>query len=156
MKEISAFLKDAGAFLGLSPEVVAVALFMLPVAYWRYSYHSKTLEGKGGRNVVRDRLQRHGSYRDAYFLHLRLSLEWLDSKLGASAWSAQSYDFTLRMAFVYPFASLFIIWMFTGQNTSGIERLLRDDASPMLRVLTVALTSALAATYYLLPAKPWE
>ena len=58
---------------------------------------------------------------------LRRGLAWVDKGLGPSAWSAESYEFTLTMAFIYPFASLLIVWIVTGQNTSGISALLPED-----------------------------
>jgi hypothetical protein len=148
MKEIGVFLKDVGTYLGMPAEAVAVLLFLIAIGYWRYGYHRDTLKGLGGRADVRERLEKHGSWREAYFGGLRRGLAWVDGKLGTSAWSAESYDFALRMAFVYPIASLVIIWMFTGQNTSGIEGLLAEDISPMQRVLAVGLTVLSAAMFY--------
>ena len=84
---------------------------------------------------VRERLAAHGGWRKAYFGHLRRALAWVDKGLGPSAWSADSYEFTLTMAFIYPFASLFIVWLVTGQNTSGISALLPEDFALWRRAL---------------------
>ena len=95
-------------------------------------YYQDVLKTGGGLAGVRERLAAHGGWRKAYFGHLRRALAWVDKGLGPSAWSADSYEFTLTMAFIYPFASLFIVWGVTGQNTSGISALLPEDTGALL------------------------
>ncbi len=103
-----------------------------------FKYYQDVLKSPLGLADVRERLTAHGGWRKAYFGHLRRALAWVDKGLGPSAWSADSYDFTLKMAFIYPFASLFIVWLVTGQNTSGISDLLPENLSVWRRALTLA------------------
>ena len=125
-------------------------LLVLPLAlmYFRFKYHQDVLKSPRGLDGVRERLAAHGDWRSAYFSRLRRSLAWVDSKLGSSAWSADSYEFTLNMAFIYPFASLLIIWVATGQNTSGISGLVPGDAPLWKRALFLFGVSASAFFCY--------
>jgi hypothetical protein len=119
--EIYRALEALAKYLGADPIAVGI-LLVLPLAlmYFRFKYHQDVLKSPRGLAGVRERLTLHGNWRSAYFDRLRRVLVWVDCHLGQSAWSADSYAFTLNMAFLYPFASLFIIWIVTGQNTSGI------------------------------------
>ena len=122
MGEFYRALEALGKLLGADPTAVGI-LLVLPLAamYFRFRYHQDVLKSPLGLAGVRERLAAHGNWRSAYFSRLRRALDWVDCHLGSSAWSADSYDFTLSMAFIYPFASLLIIWVATGQNTSGIS-----------------------------------
>ncbi len=108
---------------------VAAILLILPLAllYGRRWHYPDVLKSQLGLARVRKRLAGHGDWRSTYFGKLRSALDRVDRNLGQSAWSADSYEFTLAIAFIYPFVSLFIVWVATGQNTSGISTLLPED-----------------------------
>lgn len=131
-----------GPYLGVIPSVICVLTGLI------FYYYMQTLQGSEGLAGVRERLAHHGEWREAYFAYLRQSLAWVDGKLGASPWGADSYEFTLRMAVIYPFASLLIIWMVTGQNTSGISDLLPENLAVRQRVDAVTAMSLAAVLYY--------
>lgn len=117
---------------------VAAILLILPLAllYGRRWHYPDVLKSQLGLARVRKRLAGHGDWRSTYFGKLRSALDRVDRNLGQSAWSADSYEFTLTMAFIYPFASLFLVWIAIGENTSGIEKLLHNEAPVMERVLS--------------------
>jgi hypothetical protein len=129
-----------GKWLGLDP--TAIVIFLVPalgLIYWRFKYYQDVLKSPLGLAGVRERLAAHGGWRKAYFGHLRRALAWVDQGLGPSAWSTDSYEFTLTMAFIYPFASLFIVWLVTGQNTSGVSMQLPEDLYLWRRALSAIL-----------------
>ena len=128
MGEFYRALEALGKYLGADPMAVGI-LLILPLAlmYFRFKYHQDVLKSPRGLDGVRDRLAVHGDWRSAYFGRLRSALAWVDCQLGPSPWSVDGYEFTLSMAFIYPFASLLIIWVATEQNTSGISGLLPED-----------------------------
>ncbi len=148
MGEFYRVLDALAKYLGADPTAVSI-LLVLPLAlmYFRFKYHQDVLKSPKGLAGVRERLAAHGGWRSAYFGQLRRALAWVDCHLGQSAWSAAGYEFTLNMAFIYPFASLFIIWVATGQNTSGISGLLPGDAPLWNRALFLFGISALAFFY---------
>ena len=105
----------------------------------------------------RERLAAHGGWRSAYFGLLRRALTWVDCQLGPSARSADSYEFTLNMALIYPVASLFIVWVVTAQNTSGISALLPSDLPLSGRAIFVSGVCACAFFYYrFLTSSDWQ
>lgn len=149
MGEIYRALEALAKYLGADPIAVGI-LLVLPLAlmYFRFKYHQDVLKSPRGLAGVRERLAGHGNWRSAYFGSLRRVLTWVDCKLGSSAWSADSYEFTLSMAFIYPFASLLIVWVATGQNTSGISELLPSDLPLSSRALVLAGVCANAFFFY--------
>lgn len=139
-------VEELAKYLGANPTAVGVLLIPpLVIMYYRFKYHQDVLKSPGGLAGVLERLALHG-WRSAYFGRLRRALTWVDCQLGQSAWSADSYEFTLSMAFIYPFASLLIVWVATGQNTSGIFDALREQAPLWQRAFSV--TSICACAYF--------
>ena len=111
-KYLGADLTAVGNLLALS----GVIYLLRYAIYRRFIYYQDVLKTPGGLAGVRERLAAHGNWHSAYFGLLHRRLAWVDCQLGASAWSADSYEFTLRMAFIYPFASLLIVWVATGHS----------------------------------------
>lgn len=128
MGEIYRALEALAKYLGADPIAVGI-LLVLPLAlmYFRFKYHQDVLKSPRGLAGVRERLATHGDWRSAYFGRLRRALAWVDCQLGPSLWSADSYEFTLSMAFIYPFFSLLITWLASGQSTSGVVELLPEQ-----------------------------
>lgn len=58
------------------------------------------------------------------------------------------------MAFIYPFASLFVVWMATGQNTCGITELFPENSSLWSRALALAIMCPAAFFAYRLNKNP--
>jgi hypothetical protein len=140
VKDILKAIEDLGKYLGLDPAATLILLVLpLGLLYWRFRYNKDALLGSRSLARVRESLEVR-DWRSAYFGRLQRVLGWVDGKLGQSAWSADSYEFTLTMAFVYPFASLLIVWVVTGQNTSGIAELLPEQEPAWTRTLFLVIT----------------
>jgi hypothetical protein len=149
VKEILNAIEAFAKWLGVDPTAVIVLLLLpLALAYGRYRYYQDVLKTGGGLAGVRERLAAHGGWRAAYFTHLHRALAWVDKGLGPSPWSAESYDFTLILALIYPFASLSLVCLVTGQNTSGISALLPEDLPSWRRALAAIALCAEAFFAY--------
>ena len=70
---------------------------------------------------------------------------WI-ATLGRRPGARIAYEFTLSMAFIYPFVSLFIVWVATAQDTSGIAVLEIIDLPLWSRAL--ALFGVGASTFF--------
>jgi hypothetical protein len=144
MKEILNAIEALGKYLGLDPAAVGILLVLpLGLLYWRFRYYQNVLGGSRGLTRVRESLE-GGDWRSAYFGRLRRALSWVDCKLGPSPWSADGYSFALTLAFIYPVAAMFIIWLATGQNTSGIAALLQEHQPVWRRILLACSSCAVA------------
>jgi hypothetical protein len=122
-------IRRFGDYWHLDPVAVGILLLLpLGILHTRYRYNKDVLAGSRSLPRLRASLEAR-DWRSAYFGMLQRRLSWVDGKLGQSAWSADSYEFTLTMAFVYPFASLLIVWLVTGRNTSGIADLLPEQVA---------------------------
>jgi hypothetical protein len=115
------------AYLGIPAWVVLLVLGAL-VAVWRlHAHHIKLLEkmGEPGKREEIDKARSRPLVAvDSYRRRLAAVLGWLDARLGPHPWGPGSYDWCLRLAFVYPILGILLIWAITGENTSGIPDLL--------------------------------
>lgn len=143
------WIGDVAAGLGLEGPWAAVATILLvglaSLVFW---HRAAIKKGKGGAldRRLADIHDRNG-WRAAYKAKLRAGLDWLDGTLGAHPWSTGAYDWCLRLALIYPIASLYMFWVITGRNTSGIPRLLPEDVSDLGRVIVLLVLPASTALY---------
>ena len=142
-------LKWIGDFvgsLGLEGPWATVTLLGLIALVGVFFWHRAAIrKGKGPAldRRLADIHDRNG-WRSAYRAKLRSWLDWLDGALGTYPWSTGAYDWALRLALIYPIASLFVFWVITGRNTSGIPGLLLENVSGLGRLAT--LLAVLTAT----------
>lgn len=125
---------------GVPPLLVAVTII-------RFREHQKVLRTSEGRSKIWNRLEKHRQWSMGYFWHMRHTLTWVDSKLGSRLLSGESYDFALRLAFIFPFISLVISWAVSGQNT-GISGMLLKDTEVGHRNLAITALGLSAASFY--------
>ena len=123
--------------------VLAPSLIVAALRFWHYR---QVLRDSEGVAEVRVLLEKHGEWREGYFLRLRRGLAWVDDRLGERTLSGCSYDFSLRMVFVYPIVSLLFVWAITGKNTYGISGLLPEDADAWPRAMAIG-SIGLASTF---------
>ncbi len=110
--------------LGDAGVLVALALFVgIPVLHRQNVKQLEKDKEKGAKGLVEEharvgqRWLHPSSYRDM----LRRALRQVDDLLGQNPWGPNTFDFCLRIAVVYPIAIIFLVWVATGINTSGIS-----------------------------------
>ena len=82
-------------------------------------------------------------------------MDWYNGKLGDDSWSPQTFDFSLRMALIYPLISLFAIWVATGENTSGIDALLPPASAAQRLLALFAIAVSIFSYLQYMRASSW-
>jgi len=146
----------------LGPAGVVIAALALAAIYFVHSNNLQQLkddadepDGKGNKREA-GRANPAVVDKATYQSTLKQALDWVDGRLGSRAWSTRSFEFCLRLALFYPIASLFLIWILTGANTSGMTALL-PAASNNERLLAFLTVAVLFGSYWqLLRASTWK
>jgi hypothetical protein len=129
--ELSKLLKQFFDAIGLGDAFFLVMLMLVVGLWWLHRWNVKQLEEdkKKGSQGLRDEAERVGrpwleptSYRGK----LGSALTRVDRSLGEHPWGPNTFDFCLRLAVVYPLASVLLVWVVTGLNTSGISGFLPE------------------------------
>lgn len=109
-----------------SPALAGLLGLMLFARQWRAN--ARLLErlrpGTPGMNEEIAAAERAGLRAQTYRQTLQAWLDWLSVKLGgAHPFGYGAYDAMFRLAVVYPIVGVLLVWVITGDNTSGVEGL---------------------------------
>jgi len=118
---------------------------------WRWRANARLLErlqpGTRGMAEETQAIEQAALRATGYRERLQSWLDWLSSKLGsAHPWGPGAYERMLTLAVIYPIFGVLVVWVVTGENTSGIPGLLSDIAAAQ-RWLILALLVFAGITY---------
>ncbi|MEL6872948.1 MAG: caspase family protein, partial [Pseudomonadota bacterium] len=128
-----------------------VGLAGLLMFLWRWRTHGRDLmelaaaDGTAQQLADEQKNARRELLRPAtYRQRLQAWLNWLSARLGgAHPWGADAYDAMFKLAVAYPIIGVLLVWVITGENTSGIEGLL-PEADAISRMAAIGSLAALA------------
>lgn len=113
--------RPAGAF-GLA---VVGLLLVAGILYVRNDRVLWKLEAPGLAELV-DQTRWKALSASRYRERLKSWLDWMDARLGPHPFGPGAYNVLFRLAVMYPVAGVLLVWLMTGENTSGIPRLLPE------------------------------
>lgn len=91
----------------------------------RVRLRAEAVPGTPGHAEIVAQARKRWLAPEGYRAGLRRWLAWMSAKFEDDrAFSAGSYEWLLRLAVIYPIAGVYLVWLVTGENTSGIEGLL--------------------------------
>ena len=135
--------------------LAGIATLVFAVVAWLIDQEAKYLKNQCHRaDVLRMLVEEDAAWpsrvRNAYMKNLRGVLDWADQpdRLGvcrtgrlarwlrcSHGWTVRSYEFNLLLAVGYPITTMFVAWLLTGSNVSGIAKLFPDTTSGLERAL---------------------
>lgn len=141
-----------------SPALAGLLGLLLFVRQWRAN--ARLLErlrpGTPGMDEEIAAAERAGLRAQTYRQTLQAWLDWLSVKLGgAHPFGSGAYNAMFRLAVVYPFVGVLLVWGGTGENTSGVEGLLPRAAAPERFAFIGAFWVATLATVQILRGHSW-
>ncbi|MEO1610606.1 MAG: hypothetical protein AAFR90_15030 [Pseudomonadota bacterium] len=149
------------ASIGIGPELGTAIMAVLALLTLRYRWNFKDIKYavedsaylpfKEEAEKPPGLILTEKAYRD----RLQRMLHWINGKLGDGSWSPQTFDFSLRMALIYPLISLFAIWVATGENTSGIDALLPPASAAQRLLAPVAIAVSIFSLLQYMHASSW-
>jgi hypothetical protein len=126
-----------------------------------YFYEGDLAKAGPDRERLRSALEEGGDLRLLYVRLLTHALNWLDRFLGDAGkpelswpspfgnrqrypyWTGRSFDRCAVLALIYPLASLFLVWVWTGKaGAVGTVLGMAEDAEPWRRALAAACVAA--------------
>ena len=123
---------------------LAIAIFSVAFTLAKIAFTGKHKDDHL-RQLITDKASFLGRAGDIYFNSIDGMLRWLAARAGDresypnsstfAPWSAGLYDFTLKLALIYPLLFLWLSWLWTGSVSTGVFTFLSGGMSGALRLL---------------------